>query len=84
MSKLNFKIRYIPIFILFLGTLSGCLEVALPPLKPLPELDRTAQKKLIQEWEKSGPPVYQSTISPTPLPSKERLIPPVGKENVYG
>lgn len=84
--RFSFPVPVKTFFLLFLTGfwLSGCLEVALPPLKPLPELDRTAQKKLIQEWEKSGPPVYQSTISPTPLPSKERLIPPVGKENVYG
>ncbi|MBA4395498.1 MAG: hypothetical protein C0407_18255, partial [Desulfobacca sp.] len=64
--------------------LCGCLEVALPPLKPLPELDQTAQKSLIGQWEKSGPPVYESSVALTPLPPKKQLIPEEGKQNIYG
>jgi len=79
------RTRYFNLILLFVFCfLSGCLEVALPPLKPLPELDQTAQNTLIRQWERSGPPVYQSSISITPLPPKKQLIPEIGKQNIYG
>jgi CHAT domain-containing protein len=90
MSKIKIKLRWtrksfsISPFLFLLCLLSGCLEVALPPLKPLPEMDQAALKKLILEWEKSGPPVYKSETALTPLPPKKQLIPEMGKQNIYG
>ncbi|MBA4393703.1 MAG: hypothetical protein C0407_09145, partial [Desulfobacca sp.] len=78
------KTRFILIMLIILWAGYGCLDVSLSTLKPLPELDQAAQKSLIGQWEKSGPPVIQSSFAPTPLPSKKELIPAVGTQNIYG
>jgi len=78
------KIGLVGLFSLLLGLPCNCLGVALPPLTPLPELDLTAQKNLIRQWEQSGPPWHQSEVPLTPLPVKAKLIPEVGKKNIYG
>ena len=63
---------------------SGCANVPLPPLKPLPDPDLATKKALLRELEQGRPPAHHSSVAPTPLPARSQLIPPVGKNNAYG
>jgi tetratricopeptide (TPR) repeat protein len=62
----------------------GCATVPLPQLKPLLDPDFATKTDLLRELEQGRPPTHHSSVALTPLPARPQLIPPVGKNNVYG